>query len=109
MSLQNDRRKALRKRLQQHVLCLDGAMGTALQNRQLTPEDFGGEELDGCNENLVLTRPDVITDIHRDYLRAGADIIETNTFGSTPVVLDEYDLSSKAIEITEVAAQSSTK
>ena len=105
MSLQNDRRKALRKRLQQHVLCLDGAMGTALQNRQLTPEDFGGEELDGCNENLVLTRPDVITDIHRDYLRAGADIIETNTFGSTPVVLDEYDLSSKAIEITEVAAR----
>ena len=105
MSIEKDRRRALQDALEKRVLCLDGAMGTALQDRNLTVEDFGGEAYEGCNENLVLTRPDVIKEIHHEYLRAGADIIETNTFGSTPVVMDEYDLSHKAIEITVVAAQ----
>ena len=53
----------------------------------LGPEDFGGAEYEGCNEYLVVTRPDVIKDIHKEYLEAGADIIETNTFGATSVVL----------------------
>ena len=60
---------------------MDGAMGTMLQRANLTADDFGGEQYEGCNENLNITRPDVIEKIHRKYLEAGADIIETNTFG----------------------------
>lgn len=97
---------SIRDALNTRVLCLDGAMGTALQQRHLTAEDFGGEAFEGCNEHLVLTRPDVISDIHRAYLQAGADIVETNTFGSTDLVLAEYPpLQEKAKEITRVAAQ----
>jgi 5-methyltetrahydrofolate--homocysteine methyltransferase len=84
---------------------LDGATGTALQARDLTAEDFGGPQLEGCNENLVITRPDVVLDIHRGYLEAGADIIETNTFGGTAIVLAEYGLQSRAYEINEQAAR----
>ena len=81
----------IHEQLQKRILIIDGAMGTMLQAENLTYEDFGGEDLDGCNENLVLTRPDVLGKIHREYLAAGADIICTNTFGGTPLVLDEYD------------------
>jgi len=105
MSLVNDRRLALRNALRGRVLCIDGAMGTALQDLNLTAEDFGGPDLEGCNENLVLTRPEVISQVHRTYLEAGADIIETNTFGSAAVVMDEYELSDKADEITFEAAR----
>lgn len=95
----------LKKALASRVLVLDGAMGTAIQEKDLQAADFGGEELEGCNENLVLTRPDVISEIHEAYLESGADIIETNTFGGTPLVLDEYDLGAKAHEINLVATQ----
>jgi 5-methyltetrahydrofolate--homocysteine methyltransferase len=80
-------------------------MGTALQSRNLTAEDFGGPELEGCNENLVLTRPQIIREIHESYLESGCDIVETNTFGATPLVLDEYGLGSKAHEINVLAAK----
>lgn len=90
---------AIYEQLEKRILIIDGAMGTMLQNEQLSPEDFGGEELDGCNENLILTRPDVIKKVHRAYLEAGADIICTNTFGGTPLVLNEYALGHKAEEI----------
>ena len=63
-------------------------MGTMIQQRNLSADDFGGPALEGCNENLVLTRPDVILDIHRQYYEAGADIVETDTFGGTPLVLN---------------------
>ena len=89
----------------QRILVLDGAMGTMLQERQLTAEDFGGAALEGCNENLVRTRPDVILEIHRAYLAAGADIVETNSFGSTPLVLAEYGLAEHAYEINLAAAR----
>ena len=83
----------IEEQLQKRILIMDGAMGTMLQNANLSPEDFGGEEYDGCNEYLnIVTRPDVLDRIHRDYLEAGADIISTNTFGGTPIVLDDYDL-----------------
>jgi 5-methyltetrahydrofolate--homocysteine methyltransferase len=95
----------LEQSLQQRILILDGAMGTMIQQRDLTAEDFGGEELEGCNEMLALTRPDVLSDIHEAYLEAGADIIETNTFGSASVVLAEYDISHRAYEITLASAQ----
>ncbi|BCG59526.1 methionine synthase [Paenibacillus sp. URB8-2] len=94
----------LAEALEQRILILDGAMGTMIQQVPLTGEDFGGDELDGCNEMLVLTRPEVIRDIHEAYLEAGADLIETNTFGATSVVLAEYDIPQKAREINLVAA-----
>ncbi len=97
------------EQLRKKILVLDGAMGTMLQMAELTPEDFGGEELDGCNENLVLTAPEVIYNIHRQYLDAGADVIETNTFGGTPVVLDEYGLGQNAYEINKTAAEIARK
>ena len=92
------------ERMKEKIIIMDGAMGTMLQRANLSAEDFGGEELDGCNENLNLTRPDVIQQIHEQYLEAGADIIETNTFGAARIVLDEYGLGSKAYEINKVAA-----
>lgn len=95
----------IEEQLQKRILIIDGAMGTMLQQENLTAEDFGGEDLEGCNENLVLTRPDVLSKIHRAYLEAGADIICTNTFGATPLVLNEYGLGSKAEEINKRAVE----
>ncbi|AIQ59011.1 methionine synthase [Paenibacillus borealis] len=95
----------LAESLQQRILILDGAMGTMIQQVPLTGDDFGGDELDGCNEMLVLTRPEVIQDIHEKYLEAGADLIETNTFGATSVVLAEYDIPQRAREINLEAAR----
>jgi len=74
-------------------------MGTMLQNRHLTAEDFGGHSLEGCNEYLVKTRPDVITDIHRAYYTAGADIVETNSFGGAAIVLAEYQVENEAYDL----------
>ncbi|WP_160031933.1 methionine synthase [Paenibacillus sp. An7] len=96
---------SLQESLQKRILILDGAMGTMIQQEDLTSEDFGGEELDGCNEMLVLTRPDIIQTIHERYLEAGADLIETNTFGATSVVLAEYDIQDRAREINLIAAK----
>ena len=74
-------------------------MGTSIQNFDLNPSDFGGEEYDGCNEYLNLVNPKYIKEVHQSFIDVGADIIQTNSFGGTPMVLDEYDLSSKAEEI----------
>ncbi|WP_066048173.1 methionine synthase [Robertmurraya korlensis] len=100
---------SLNEQLNKRILIMDGAMGTMLQQEALTAEDFGGEEYEGCNEILNLTTPDVIEKIHLEYLRAGSDIIETNTFGATSLVLDEYDLGSRAYEINVVAAKLARK
>jgi 5-methyltetrahydrofolate--homocysteine methyltransferase len=105
MDDQNLRRQALFDALARRILVLDGAMGTMLQQHHLTADDFGGPALDGCNENLVLTRPDVILDIHRAYFAAGADMVETDSFQSGPIVLAEYGLEAKAYEISATAAR----
>jgi 5-methyltetrahydrofolate--homocysteine methyltransferase len=97
--------KALRELLSQRILVLDGAMGTMLQQRQLTATDFGGAALEGCNENLVRTRPDVVLDIHRKYFEAGSDVVETNSFGGAPIVLAEYGLEADAHELNRRAAE----
>lgn len=91
--------------LKKRILVLDGATGTQLQSFNLTADDFGGEEYDGCNENLNITRPDVVREVHRRYLEAGADIVETNSFGGTPIVLAEYDLGDKAYELSKLSAE----
>ena len=101
----NQRIQALKAALKERILLIDGAMGTAIQSFDLGPDDFGGIEYEGCNEHLVLTRPDVIETIHRGHLDAGADIIETDTFGSTSIVLSEYDLAHEARRLNRVAAE----
>lgn len=100
---------SMEEQLKRKILILDGAMGTMLQQESLTAEDFGGEAYEGCNEILNLTRPDLIQKIHETYLEAGADIIETNTFGGTAVVLAEYDIPEKAYEINIKGAQLARK
>ena len=87
------------------VLVLDGAMGTNLQVQNLTAEDFGGEEYEGCNEYLIHTKPEAVATVHRGFLEAGADIIETDTFGGTSIVLAEYDLGDKAYYLNHAAAK----
>ncbi|WP_078382427.1 methionine synthase [Sutcliffiella halmapala] len=99
----------LEQQMKKKILIMDGAMGTMLQQENLTADDFGGEEYDGCNEYLNITAPQVIEYIHLEYLKAGADIIETNTFGGTNLVLDEYDLGAKAYEINRLGAEIAKK
>lgn len=98
-------RRSFQEQLEQKILIIDGAMGTMLQQADLTAADFGGEEYEGCNELLSVTRPDVIKRIHEKYLEAGADIIETNTFGATSVVLAEYDVAERDIELNIASAK----
>lgn len=95
----------IEQQLEKRILIIDGAMGTMIQNANLSAEDFGGEEYDGCNEYLNIVRPDVLEGVHDAYLEAGADIICTNTFGGTPVVLDEYGLGHRAAEINKKAVE----
>src|ERR1035437_8773415 len=105
MTIPEERLQVLTDILERRVLVLDGAMGTMLQQCGLTAADFGGPELEGCNENLVLTRPDVTLGVHRAYLEAGADMVETNSFGGAPIVLAEYGLAGRAYEINFTAAK----
>src|SRR5687768_1735387 len=91
--------------LQRRVLVYDGAMGTNIQRYNLTAEDFGGKALEGCNDNLVLTRPDVIQAIHESFLAVGCDVVETCTFQSTPRRLQEWGLGDKVREINVAAAR----
>jgi len=104
MTQMDDRRQALLDALESRILVLDGAMGTMIQQAHLSAADFGGAHLEGCNEVLVRTRPDVILGIHRAYLEAGADMVETDTFGGTPLVLAEYGLAAEARELNRRAA-----
>ena len=101
-----ERRKGLLEQaISERILVLDGATGTAVQAMDLTADDFGGPELEGCNEHLVLTRPDAVQAVHRGYLEAGADLIETDSFGGTRIVLAEYGLQDKVYEINHAAAR----
>jgi 5-methyltetrahydrofolate--homocysteine methyltransferase len=86
------------------VIVFDGAMGTNLQVQNLTAADFGGPEYEGCNEYLVVTNPQAVENVHRAFLEAGADVIETDTFGGTSIVLAEYDLGERAYELNKTAA-----
>ena len=95
--LQND--------LKNRILLLDGAMGTMIQKQNLTADDFGGEKYEGCNDYLVLTKPEIIKNIHKKYLKSGSDIIETNSFGALDIVLKDYDLEDRAFEMCKRAAE----
>ncbi len=86
------------------LIIFDGGTGTSFQNLNLTSDDFGGKELEGCNENLVLSSPKVVEKVHNSFLEAGCHVIETNTFGASSIVLEEYDIADKAYEINKNAA-----
>ena len=101
----NTRREQLYDALASRILLLDGAMGTMLQRNNPTNEDFGGAHLENCNENLCLTRPHWVMDVHREYLSAGSDIIETNSFQGSAIVLAEFGLDGKTREINIAAAK----
>ena len=94
----------IRELTRERVLVFDGATGTNLQSQNLTPDDFGGEYFAGCNEYLIKTKPSAVENVHIDYLTAGADIIETDTFGSSSIVLAEYGLESLAYELSKEGA-----
>ena len=86
------------------LIIFDGGTGTSFQNLNLKADDFGGKELEGCNENLVLSSPKIVEKVHNSFLEAGCHVIETNTFGASSIVLDEYDIADKAYEINKNAA-----
>lgn len=106
----------IRKILEERILIIDGAMGTMIQRYKLTEADYRGErfkdwpsDVKGNNDLLCITRPDVITAIHKQYLDAGADIIETNTFSSTSIAQADYEMQSLAYEMNVAAAQCARK
>jgi 5-methyltetrahydrofolate--homocysteine methyltransferase len=105
MTTNAQRIKLLGELLAERILVLDGAFGTFILDHQLSAEDYGGARYDGCNENIVRTRPDLIREMHRGYLDVGADIVETASFQASPVVLAEYDLADKTREINRLAAE----
>ncbi|MBI5563736.1 MAG: homocysteine S-methyltransferase family protein, partial [Chloroflexi bacterium] len=90
--------------LADHVVVFDGAMGTSVQTCNLGPIDFGGETLNGCNDYLVMTRPDVVESIHASFLAVGAEAIETDTFRSNRLTMREYGLQDRIVEINCAAA-----
>jgi 5-methyltetrahydrofolate--homocysteine methyltransferase len=97
------------RRLREKIIVFDGATGTNLQLMNLTANDFGGEALNGCNEHLVFTRPDAVERLHASFYEVGCDVVETDTFGSTPIVLGEYDLADQAYEHNRRAAEIAKK
>src|SRR5262249_6635660 len=91
--------------LQERVLVFDGAFGTWVQGHDLDADAFGGPSLEGCNEHLVLTRPDLIAAIHDEFFTAGVDAVETATFGAFGLVLAEYGIADKTFELNRRAAE----
>ncbi|OHU86499.1 MULTISPECIES: homocysteine S-methyltransferase family protein [Pseudoalteromonas] len=111
-----NKRAALTEALKQRILILDGAMGTMIQQYKLEEHDYRGERfkdwhvlVKGNNDLLSITKPEVIEQIHRQFLEAGADIIETNTFNATTISMEDYDMASVSREINLVSAQLARK
>ncbi|HJS25343.1 MAG TPA: methionine synthase [Pyrinomonadaceae bacterium] len=91
--------------LKERIVVFDGAMGTNLQVQNLSLDDFGGPRFEGCNENLLVTRPDAVEKVHAGFLDVGCDVVETNSFNGTPVDFAEYDVADKAYDMNVLAAQ----
>src|ERR1700690_2103808 len=104
MTTDAQRIKLLKELLAERILVLDGAFGTFVLGQNLSAADYGGPQYEGCNENVVRTRPDLIRRMHDGFLEVGADIIETASLGSPSIVLGEYDLQKEAHELNRLAA-----
>ena len=109
-------KKTIQEHLKERILIIDGAMGTMIQRHKLEEADYRGErfknwhtDVKGNNDLLSITQPAIIIDIHKQYLAAGADIIETNTFSSTSIAQADYDMQSLAYELNVAAAQCARK
>src|SRR4051812_41664859 len=102
-------RKSYLESLEERVLLFDGAMGTSVQRYNLTPEEFGGPQFEGCNDYLVVTNSRVIEEIHASFMEAGADVLETSTYGSTRLKLDEYGIGDEVYHQNFTAAQLARK
>src|SRR5450432_2850708 len=109
-------KKTIQDNLKERILIIDGAMGTMIQRHKLEEADYRGErfkdwhtDVKGNNDLLSITRPDIITGIHKQYLQAGADIIETNTFSSTVIAQADYDMQSLAYELNVASAKCARK
>src|SRR5688572_18729170 len=89
----------------ERIVVFDGAMGTNLQVQNLSLEDFGGLRFEGCNENLLVTRPDAVEKVHAAFLEIGCDVVETNSFNGTPVDFEEYGIGDKAYDMNVLAAR----
>src|SRR6478736_6314673 len=103
---------AIEKELEQRVLVIDGAMGTMIQQYKLEEKDYRGKrfagwhkDLKGNNDLLSITQPEIIKSIHKEYLKAGADILETNTFSSTSIAMADYDMQELAYELNLQSAK----
>ena len=103
------KKDAYLRELDKHVLLFDGAMGTMLQMQKLTAADFGGERYNGCNDYLVISSPQSVIKIHKAYLEAGADVIETDSFRANRLTLADYDLADKTHDINFAAANIARK
>lgn len=95
--------------LKERIVVFDGAMGTNLQVQNLTLDDFGGLRFEGCNENLLVTRPDAVENVHAAFLEVGCDVVETNSFNGTPVDFEEYGIGDKAYDMNVLAARVARK
>src|ERR1700752_4915793 len=91
--------------IKERIVVFDGAMGTNLQVQNLTLDDFGGPLFEGCNENLLVTRPDAVENVHNAFLSVGCDVVATNSFNGTPVDFSEYGIGDKAYEMNVLAAR----
>ena len=101
----DERGRAYLQATRERVVIFDGAMGTSLQLANLNADDFGGRSLEGCNEILVVTRPDVVEGVHRSFLEAGVDVVETDAFGAFSVVLADYGIAERTRELNIAAAE----
>src|SRR5258706_11072990 len=90
--------------LKERIVVFDGAMGTNFQVQNLSLEDFDGLRFEGCNENLLITRPDAVENVHTAFLDVGCDVIETNSFNRTPFGFAEYDMADQAYDMNVRAA-----
>lgn len=101
--------KSFLELLKEKIIVFDGAMGTNIQTQNLTADDFHGEHLNGCNEYLLVSKPSAVEKVHSNFLSAGVDVIETNTFGSSSIVLAEYNLQHMAYELSKKGAELAKK
>ena len=103
--LEMENMKSFLETIKERIVVFDGAMGTNIQSQELTADDFGGPQFEGCNEYLLISKPQAIENVHTAFFDVGCDVVETNSFGSTSIVLAEYGIPELAYDLNFKAAQ----